>query len=104
MERKRFEQVVKNMPDNSVKKSCYVLLEYLRSDYNSAVSKAEANKALQVIMSYAYETSKYDTFAEGHYCSSDCIFNDRDEFPFCPGMFTLQEGAKTLCKHYRNNL
>ncbi len=104
MERKKFEKVVKNIPEGSVKKACYVLKEYFTAEEKSAVTKEEANKALHIILSYAYETSKFDTFAEKYYCKGDCIFDNKEEFSFCPGEFSLDDEATILCKYYRKNL
>ena len=104
MKRERFEQYIKNMPEGSVKKACFIVKEYLKGEGFSAVDKEEASVALGLLLSYCYENSKYDTFVEEYYCKGDCIFNNSEEFPFCPGEFSLANDAKTLCKYYKNSI
>ena len=65
-----------------------------------AVSKEEYEKALDIRLAYAYQTSDKDTLAEQWKCDSDCYRNN-GVFDFCPGEFQIcYDNSKKLCKYF----
>ena len=111
MNREYLDYLTKDMEENSVKKACYYVREYLRyADVTEngivqnhpkrcAVTNDEFIKSLNIILGHSYNTSNDDTILNNMgYCEADCKHNSGNQ-SFCKGEFTLSK-SKKLCKYY----
>ncbi len=95
-----FEILIMTLPENSVKRACYVVREYIKNDFSSPlVSEEEFYSSLRILLAHAYQTSDDKTTVEQWYCENDCDRNN-GLFEFCPGEFQINGKSRTLCKYY----
>ncbi len=102
-----FNYTIKNFPEGSVKRACYIVKEFIRHERkndleNCAVSKEEYDEALNILLAYSFQTSTEKTFAEQWLCDGDCERNN-GLYGFCPGEFQKSSNAKKLCKYYTDS-
>lgn len=116
MQREYLEFIIKDLPENSVKRACYIVREYLRyseiakmnedsvlkSKKGCAVTLEEYIEASKILLANSYENANDDTFVEQFYCESDCSHNNGC-MGFCRGEFSISKSSKTLCKHYADS-
>lgn len=116
MQREYLEFIIKDLPENSVKRACYIVREYLRyskiakinqdcvlkSSEGCAVTLEEYIEASKILLANSFENTDDDTCIEQFYCESDCSYNN-GYGGFCKGEFCLSDSAKTLCKHYADS-
>jgi len=118
MERRYFDFITKDMPENSVKRACYVVREYLRcsrvtgngeskvlicNEDICAVTLEEYLEASKILLAYSYENSDEKTIQELFSCESDCCRNNGLS-GFCEGEFSLSSSkTKKICKKYADS-
>lgn len=89
---------------HGVKKACFIVREYDRcqKDNNmntSSISKEEYQKALNMVLAFAFNNAKNESKVEMWHCKGDCYRNNGFE-GFCPGEFQLDQDTSNLCKWY----
>lgn len=115
MNREQFNNIIKDMPKNSVKRACYIVREYLRysqikmieqdkvlkCDEGCAVTLEEYLEASRILLAYSYKNSDNKTEIELFQCINDCN-NNNGCSGFCKGEFELSSEVKTLnfCRNY----
>lgn len=116
MDRNEFNFIIKDMPENSVRRACFIVREYLRysqkekvgqeeilkSSQGCAVTLEEYYQATKILLAYSYENSEKNTIQELFKCESDCSHNHGCG-DFCQGEFSLSNQSKKLCKYYSDS-
>ena len=111
MKREDLDLIISNLPENSVKRACYIVREYQRYEeygifIDCAVSEEEYKEALRIILAHSFLTSNENTAVELWQCDGDCNRNHGFN-EFCPGEFQVcKDSDKRLCKFFAdpNNL
>lgn len=99
MNKEQFDYITRKLPEDSIKKACYTVREYIREPNTKAVTQEQFNKALTMVLAYAYTKSTDDETIKLYKCESDCYNNCG--IGFCPGEFQIDnQPASQLCKHY----
>ncbi len=107
MTKNDLEFYTKDLKENSVRRACYIVREYLRcKDYNfsnPSVSEEEFYDALNILLAHSYQTSDEKTVVEQWCCDGDCDRNN-GFYGFCPGEFQIDAKKRTLCKYYLDSI
>ena len=112
MNKDEFDLAVKNMEclEGGIKEACLIVRNYL-SNKEPVVSLDDFNKAVEVLMAYAWTNKENDCIPETWYCDNDCthcgsFFGNY----FCPGEFQLgkkdKDGkylTKNRCPYFRDS-
>ena len=101
-----YEYLTKDFPENSVRKACYDVREFMRSQkygtMDNAVTEEEFYKSLDILLAYSYEQSNDETVVEQYYCDSECERNN-GIYGFCPGEFQINSKSRVLCRHFMDS-
>jgi len=106
-----FDYTLENQ-DNYVKKTCFIVREYLRNcefgceghnifpfDDDCAITAKEFLKATKMLLATTWHDIDNITPPETWYCENDCDRNNGLD-GFCQGEFQSDAESKQLCKYY----